>query len=197
MTRTVLRGARWPGDVAWSRRPHHRRRVGPGRGWRRGRPGRRRHRHRRPDQHPPPLLPVDDPRLGVRLHPVRLADDLVPGMGPAHAGGRGGGLGRGHGRARPDRLHHRRRPPLHRPGRRRLGVRRHRLGGQDHRHPGPHRPRLHGPGPEQRAACPRTRWSRIWTPSWPRPRRCTSGCTTATGSWSPSPPAAPSASPRS
>ena len=65
------------------------------------------------------------------------------------------------------------------------------------RHPGPHRPRLHGPGPEQRAACRPTRWSRTWTPSWPRPSRSTTGCTTATGSWSPSPPAARSASPRS
>ena len=46
-------------------------------------------------------------------------------------------------------------------------------------------------------ACPRTPWSRSWTPSSPPPNRSTRGCTTATGSSSPWRRAAPSASPRS
>ena len=46
---------------------------------------------------------------------------------------------------------------------------------------------------QSRAACRRTPWSRTSTPSWPPPKPCTPGCTTATGSSSPSRPAARSA----
>ena len=52
--------------------------------------------------------------------------------------------------------------------------------GRSHdRHPDPHRPRVDGPGRRAGAGCHRIRWSRTSTTSWPPPRPSTNGCTTA------------------
>ncbi|MFC7484463.1 amidohydrolase family protein [Luedemannella flava] len=96
--------------------------VGPGpcrRGGRRHAGGRDRvPGHARPGQHPPPPVPVGDPRLRHGIGPVRLADRAVPGLGghrrrpdPGHHGGRPGLAG-------PVGLHDEQRPPLRLPARR-------------------------------------------------------------------------------
>ena len=56
-----------------------------------GRDVRRRHRlprDARAGQHPPPPLPVADPRLGRRPHALRVADHALPGVGRARRGDR-------------------------------------------------------------------------------------------------------------
>ena len=147
------------------------------------RPAHRRHRlpgHPGPGQHPPPPLPVDDPRAGRRRRPVRLADHAVPGVGLDRRGrGRGGRRGRA-GLAGRHRLHHLDRPPLRLPARRRR-----RAGGGDRGGP-PGRaavhadPRLDGPRPQARraAAGPRGRGHRRH-PGRQRRRRSTPTTTRA------------------
>ena len=74
-------------------------------------------------EHPPPPLPVADPRGGGRPHAVRLAEDAVPGVGRPRRGRCWWARPRAR-PARPDRLHHDDGPPLRVPRRRRRPARR-------------------------------------------------------------------------
>ena len=78
------------------------------------------------------------------------------------------------------RLHDRGRPPLRRPRRRRLGVRRYRRSAGPASGSAPISPGDRWTSGRARAGCRPTPWSRNSTRSSPRPRRCTRGCTTAT-----------------
>ena len=89
-------------------------------GVRRGHPDRRLRAagHARAGQHPLAPVPVDHPRLRDRRHPVRLAGDAVPDLGPADPGPDERRRRGQPGLAGPDRLHVQHGPPVRVPGRR-------------------------------------------------------------------------------
>ena len=147
------RRARRSGHVVARGQPDHRgRRRSRARGRpSRRRPGRRRLRlpaHARAGQHPPPPLPVGDPRARRRRDAVRLAHHALPGLGPDRRACRQRRRPRRPGLARPHRLHDEHRPPLRVPPRRRRPAR-------------PPRSR-----PPARSACASTRPAARWT--WAR-----------------------------
>lgn len=115
----------------------------------------RRHRtprHPRPDQHAPPLLPVDHQGPGHRPQPVRLAGRPLPHLGThrrADGPRRRPGLARHDG---PRRRHHRHGPPLRLPAGVRRPVRRHHRGRPRHGRTVHPRPRVHGPQRQGRRA---------------------------------------------
>ncbi len=160
-------------DRAPARLDSHRRRTR--RRARRRRPGRacrgsrRRGRHARARQHPPPPLPDPHARPGPGRRALHLAPNALPGLGPDR---RGDGVRRRphrHRRARALGLHDRVRPSLRLPPRR-LGPRRGRAQGCGRdRRPDRRLARVDGPRRLRRRPPARTTSSRRSTTSSPIP----------------------------